>query len=93
MVKHATPERKYAVEEEPYPVDVFGEPNPILDTKIADYLTNDVFHYIGVYKRIKQFGLPYPSWLDAPHWVTDLYDSFEQVEREWEHWQMPKSSG
>ena len=74
---------------EPFPVSIFGEPKPIADNKIGKHLTDEIFYYIDIHRKIKKFGLPhiYRSWLDAPHWLMDLHDLFESTETEYEHWQ------
>jgi len=77
---------KTAVSDEPYPVDVFGETKPILDTKIGDYLTDDVFYYIDVYENNKAFGFPYKDWTEMPQWLIQLHKMFRRMEEEYEAW-------
>ena len=84
-------DNKTAYSDEPYPVDVYGEPTPIPDDKIGRYLSEDVFYYINIYERIKKFGLPYPTWLDAPQWVMELYDLFERADLEFENRRISQS--
>ena len=72
-------------------MDVYGEPNPIPDNKLRKYLTDDFFHYNNIYERIKKFGLPYPTWLDAPQWVLELHDLFERADLEYDHWKISQN--
>jgi len=82
---------KTAVDDEPYPVDVFGEPNPIPDNKLGKYLTDDVFYYIDVYENNKTFGFPYKDWTQMPRWLVELHKTFLRIENEFENWRISQS--
>ena len=81
------PKNTYTINE-PHPIEIYGEPKPISEKKVGKYLTDDAFHYINLYSKIKKFGLPhiYASWMDVPEWLLDLHDMFERVDLEYEHW-------
>jgi hypothetical protein len=36
-----------------------------------------------IYKNIKNYGLPFSSWYDAPHWLLDLVDTFDDIKEEY----------
>jgi len=84
-----TPKTNTFTINEPHPVEIYGESRPISEKKVGKYLTDDAFHYINLYDRIKKFGLPhiYESWLDVPEWLLDLHDIFERVDSEYEAYQ------
>jgi hypothetical protein len=36
-----------------------------------------------LYKNIKNYGLPYDNFPDAPSWLLELIDSFDAVKEEY----------
>jgi hypothetical protein len=69
-------------DEDPYPIMIRGIEKPIPSNKIGKYLTSDFYYYLRIYKNVKNYGLPYQSWLDAPRWMLDLVDKFDSVTEE-----------
>lgn len=69
--------------DDPYPITIFGLSKPISSNKINNYLTPEFYHYLNIYKNTKQFGLPYATWLDAPHWLLKLIDVFDGISEEY----------
>jgi hypothetical protein len=70
--------------DDPYPVIVFGLSKPISSHRIHEYLTPGFYHYLGIYRNVKNYGLPFTNWLDAPRWVLTLIDRFDDVSEEYE---------
>lgn len=68
------------------PLDVFGV--PLRRKEIAGALTPEFWYYNNIIERILKFGLPFPSWLDTPPWVLELYDLFTGVDEECENHSM-----
>jgi hypothetical protein len=71
-------------EDEPYPIEIFGESKRIQIKKIGTYLDNEFYYYINIYKNIKSFGLPYTNWIDSPNWITELVHMFDEIEKEYQ---------
>jgi len=84
---------KTAYSDGPYPVDVFGEPKPLLDSKIGGYLTDGVLYYIDVYENNKAFGFPYGDWTQMPQWLIELHKMFGRIEAEYENWRYCQAAG
>jgi hypothetical protein len=72
-------------DDDPYPIMVFGVVNPIPSNKIGKYLTAEFYYYLKIYKNVKNYGLPYQNWLDAPRWVLELVDKFDSVTAEYKN--------
>ena len=70
--------------EDPYPVQVYGEPKTIPDSQISKHMTDDFFYYNNIHENIASFGLPY-KWPDAPQWVLWLFRAFKGLDQEWEN--------
>jgi hypothetical protein len=70
-------------EDDPYPITVFGLSKPISSGKISKYLNPEFYHYLKIYKNVKNYGLPYNTWLNAPHWLLDLTDRFDAIVEEY----------
>lgn len=79
--------------DDPYPVSVYGEDRPVPDSRIGRYMDGDFFFYNGVAEKVRRYGLPYPSWLDAPQWLLELCGDFERVDTEWENWKTAQAHG
>jgi hypothetical protein len=77
-------------EDDPYPIIIFGLNKPISSNKISQYLNFEFYHYLMIYKNVKSFGLPYKSWFDAPYWLLDLIDKFDDVNEEYERYKKSK---
>jgi hypothetical protein len=69
---------------------IFGLNKPISSNKISNYLNFNFYHYLTIYKNIKNYGLPYNNWLDAPKWVLDLIDRFDAVTEEYNRYKLSK---
>jgi len=67
-----------------YPISIFGEEKPIPNNKLGRYINSDFFYYNGIYENNKRFGFPYKDWFDAPHWVLELHELFENTDKEYE---------
>jgi hypothetical protein len=76
--------------DDPYPVTVFGLAKPISSGKIGNYLTGEFYHYLKIYRNVKNYGLPYKSWFDAPRWLLDLADRFDGVNGEYGRYKASK---
>jgi hypothetical protein len=76
-------------EDDPYPITVFGLNKPISSNKLSKYLTPEFYYYVGIYKNIKNYGLPY-NWLFAPRWLLDLVDRFDDISDEYEKYKKSK---
>jgi hypothetical protein len=77
-------------EEDPYPITVFGISKPLSSNRISSYLTQEFYYYVGIYRNIKSFGLPYRSWLDSPQWLLDLMNRFDDIHEEYERYKKVK---
>jgi hypothetical protein len=75
---------------DPYPITIFGLNKPISSNKISQYLNSEFYHYLGIYKNVKNYGLPYNNWFDAPHWLLDLIDKFNDINEEYERYKKIK---
>jgi hypothetical protein len=75
---------------DPYPITVFGLNKPISSNKISQYLNSEFYHYLNIYKNIKKFGLPYDNWLNAPHWLLNLVDKFDDINEEYNRYKAIK---
>jgi hypothetical protein len=76
--------------DDPYPITVFGLGEPVSSGKIGRYLTGEFYHYLRIYKNVKNYGLPYGAWLDAPGWLLDLVDRFDGVTEEYGRYKAAK---
>jgi hypothetical protein len=76
--------------DDPYPVVVFGLNKPLSSGRIGNYLTGEFYHYVKLYRRVKNYGLPYRTWLDAPHWLLDLIDRFDGINEEYKRYKASK---
>jgi hypothetical protein len=70
-------------DDDPYPISVFGLNKPISSNKIPEYLNSNFYHYLTIYKNIKNYGLPYNNWLDAPKWILTLIHLFDDINEEY----------
>jgi hypothetical protein len=77
-------------DDDPYPVSVFGISKPIPSNKIGKYLNSEFYHYLEIYKNIKNYGLPYKSFLDAPKWLLNLIDRFDTITEEYNRYKSIK---
>lgn len=77
-------------DDDPYPIVVFGIKKPVPSTKIGKYLNSEFFHYLSIYKNVKNYGLPYKTFLDAPQWLLDLIDKFDAVTEEYNRYALSK---
>jgi hypothetical protein len=62
---------------------VFGIDKPISSNKIHKYLNEEFYHYLTIYKNIKNYGLPFKSWYDSPSWLLNLVDIFDDIKEEY----------
>jgi hypothetical protein len=77
-------------DDDPYPIIVFGLNKPVSSNKIGRYLNSEFYHYLKIYKNIKNYGLPYDNWLNAPKWILDLIDKFDSVTEEYNRYKLSK---
>jgi hypothetical protein len=77
-------------EDDPYPVTVFGMAGPVSSGKLSNYLNGEFYHYLTIYKNIKNYGLPYASWLDCPAWLLDLVGKFDGINEEYSRYKTIK---
>jgi hypothetical protein len=77
-------------EDDPYPITVFGLNKTISSNKISHYLNSTFYHYLTIYKNIKNYGLPYDSWLNAPHWLLNLINKFDDINEEYNRYKTVK---
>jgi len=75
-----------AANDDPHPVQIFGEAKPIPDTKLGRYLCGGFFYYVNVYENNKMFGLPFRDWTEMPEWMTEMHKMFARIENEYEGW-------
>jgi hypothetical protein len=73
-----------------YPITVFGLNKPISSNKISKYLNSEFYHYLTIYKNTKNYGLPYKTFFDAPHWLLDLIDRFNTINEEYNRYKAIK---
>ena len=76
---------------DPYPVSIFGESKSIPDNKLGNYLTDEFFYYNSIYENNKKWGLPY-KWIEAPYWVIELHNLFDQLEIEYNNYLMTRNN-
>jgi hypothetical protein len=76
--------------DDPYPLTIFGLDKPISSNKISTYLTEEFYHYLVIYKNIKNYGLPFASWYDAPYWLLNLIDTFDDIKEEYSRYKAIK---
>jgi hypothetical protein len=76
--------------DDPYPITVFGLRKPVSSGKIGGYLNAEFYHYLGIYKNVKNYGLPYGTWFDAPRWMLELIDRFDAVTEEYTRYKAVK---
>jgi hypothetical protein len=76
--------------DDPYPLTVFGLAKPVSSNKIGNYMTGEFYHYLKIYKNVKNYGLPYDNWFDAPRWLLDLVDRFDGVNEEYGRYKASK---
>jgi hypothetical protein len=62
---------------------IFGIDKPISSNKIHKYLNEEFYHYLTIYKNIKNYGLPYINWFFAPEWLLNLIDFFDDIKEEY----------
>jgi hypothetical protein len=74
---------------DPYPISL-SDGKIIPDNKISKYLNDDFFYYINIYENIKEFGIPYKNWIEAPHWLLDMYKRLKQKEKQYENYLVNK---
>jgi hypothetical protein len=43
-----------------------------------------------LYKNIKNYGLPYKSFFDAPVWLLDLIETFDNIDEEYSRYKAAK---
>jgi len=79
---------KVTTPSDPYPVTIFNEEKSIPDNKIGKYLNKESLYYIDIYTNNKLFGNPFKSWLDMPQWLIQLHKMFNQLEIEYENYQL-----
>jgi hypothetical protein len=77
-------------EDDPYPINIFGLSKPISSNKISQYFNPEFYHYLNIYKNTKKFGLPYDNWLDAPHWLLHLVNTFDDITEEYTRYKTVK---
>jgi hypothetical protein len=77
-------------EDEPYPINIFGLNKPISSNKISHYLNTKFYHYLKIYKNIKNYGLPYKTFFDAPYWLLDLIERFDAITEEYNRYKTIK---
>jgi hypothetical protein len=77
-------------ENDPYPITIFGLNKPISSNKINKYLNSEFYHYLMIYKNIKNYGLPYKTFFDAPTWLLNLIDKFDSINEEYERYKKIK---
>jgi len=56
-------------------------------------MDDEFYYYNSIYENIKEFGLPYQNWLDAPPWVLQMYNFFKSVDNEFENYLMSRKYG
>jgi hypothetical protein len=77
-------------EDDPYPITVFGLSKPVSSNKVSQYLNSTFYHYLAIYKNIKNYGLPYDNWFNAPSWLLDLVDRFDSISEEYNRYKAIK---
>jgi hypothetical protein len=78
-------------QDDPYPITVFGLSKPLSSNKISKYLNSEFYHYLAIYKNIKKFGLPYDNYFLAPHWLLNLIDKFDDINKEYDRYKAIKN--
>jgi hypothetical protein len=71
-------------EGEAFPARFPGIEKPLSTKSIRGYYSAELFHYLDFYHKVKQFGLPFKSFLECPAWVLQLQDRFDGAYREME---------
>lgn len=70
--------RETKIDNDPFPITVWGENKPIPDNKLGQYLNETFYYYLNIYLNIKKFGLPY-NWTDSPKWIPKLIHLFDKL--------------
>jgi len=81
---------KVTTPNDPYPINIFNENNPIPDSKIGNYINDEFNYYLSIYENNKMFGFPYKNWFEMPKWLIDLHKLFNQIEIEFENYLIKK---
>jgi hypothetical protein len=77
-------------QDDPYPITVFGLSKLLSTNKISQYLNQTFYHYLTIYKNIKNYGLPYNNWNEAPSWLLNLIDIFDSISDEYNRYKAIK---
>lgn len=77
-------------EEDAQPLWVPGVKGVLSSKHIGKYYTPELFYYLDFYQNCKRFGLPFPSFLEAPWWVLQLQSAFDRGYAEIEAYQIKK---
>jgi hypothetical protein len=64
---------------EAFPVRLPGVKKILSTKKIREYYTDELFHYLSFYQKMKKCGFPFDSFLEAPEWTSQLLLVFDRV--------------
>jgi hypothetical protein len=85
------PQNYSLIDNDPYPITIFGLSKPISSNKISNYLNENFYYYLDIYINIKSFGLPFKgTWLDNPKWIIKLVSIFDDISEEYDRYKKSK---